>query len=94
MSQAVWLGNAEERHKLSPHTFPIPPIRVRQNAPIGSYVKIIFNDCERMWVEVIQRVEGPPLVYVGQLRNVPCDVPLNYGDGVRFGPENIVDVRQ
>ena len=46
---------------------------------------------ERMWVEVLERVEG--VAYVGTLVNNPIFLPMRWGELVRFGHQHALNHR-
>ena len=95
----VELANGEKLHKKHPTTFEMPDRSERENLKPGSTVKLLFQWIkqpegqhfagERMWV-TIKFVNRDEPKYTGELDSLPVDLPLNPGDLVRFGPENII----
>jgi hypothetical protein len=88
------LMNAEQQHAKHPTTFEIPDRSKRAAVRSGDIVKLAFISAEgsgeRMWVKVIECVEGR--AYVGVLTNCPLFLPLRDGEIVRFGPEHVLDI--
>lgn len=93
---AYELADVEDRNRQSPDTFRIPEADDRDNVPIGAYVKLIFNEAERMWVKLHRRIcIDEKIVYVGELANDPVIVTeLTAGDEVTFEPKHICDIRE
>jgi hypothetical protein len=93
------LAEAEERHRAHPRSFFIPNAETRGSLRIGDRVALLFYaadptaagaDAERMWVEVLERVQG---AYLGRLLNRPVVVGgLSLGDELAFGPEHVIRV--
>lgn len=87
------LANVEERADRSPETFWIPPRALRERVQVGDVAKLIFEEQgsgERMWVEVLDILEGPR--FRGRLLSQAAVVSVTRGSIVEFGPENIADV--
>jgi hypothetical protein len=101
------LDSAEERHRLNPDSFRIPPAAERASLTRGQGAKLVFliegveedgTVCvhgERMWVVVAGRRAG---CYVGILVNEPAEVEsgeeeyLVVGAEIPFGPEHVIDI--
>lgn len=82
--------DAEERNKQYPKTFDIPAESERNNVKRGDYVKLIFDDKERMWVKV-KKHKGKKLI--GVINNEPVLIEdVKFGDKVEFEPKNIIDI--
>ena len=89
--------DGEMLNQIYPETFFIPPRQVRENIPLGTDVKLVFDihaehvDCaERMWVTVTDKSGDH---YVGQLNNNPlCTKKLKAGAEIIFRTENIIDI--
>ena len=110
LSRDFWqLLSAEERHAVSPATFEIPAIGVREALQIGDGVKLIFEiegqeedddvtlSIERMWVVVTHCLHGG---YIGVLVNHPCSIStkedfyLGYGCEVPFLPMHVASIER
>lgn len=77
------------RHRL---TFHVPSEEERTSLRPKDVVKLIFDDRERMWVEVCEVAAGR---YRGKLLNKPAVLlTIRQGDLVDFGPEHVADVVQ
>lgn len=75
------------RHRL---TFHVPSEEERGSLRPGDVVKLVFDDLERMWVEVCEAAAGR---YRGILLNKPAVLlAVRRGDYVDFGPEHVADV--
>lgn len=95
------IANAEELLQREDGVYWIPDADIRNALRPGDHAKVVFrghdqrlgDECiERMWV---QTAEGGVTGYRGVLDNKPaCEFGLKLGDEVRFGSENIVDVRR
>lgn len=84
------LVDVEERNREHPDTFEIPEGAVRRSLKPGEFAKVIFNDEERMWLQVEGIDEQGR--YVGVLKNQPiCIAGLSYGDRVTFEAKHICD---
>jgi uncharacterized protein YegJ (DUF2314 family) len=83
------LTDAVERNEAHPDTFEIPDTESRTSVPFGHYVKIGFDNRERMWVKVTEK-HGD--LCVGTLANDPVAVNLNFGDRVEFTERNVMDI--
>lgn len=92
-----YLDNVFNLNNESPYTFYIPSSEVLDKLKIGDLVKLIFvtdeaSDDEfrgeRMWVR-IDNITGNK--FRGILDNEPYRLPLNIGDEISFGIENICD---
>ena len=78
----------------------IPAVEIREDLQAGQWVKLIFrfadewserqnNDCERMWVEVLE-VDADNLRYRGLLLNQPhLHKAINEGDELWFHPIHV-----
>ena len=95
------LTNAEEIAAAFPNTFKLPDAEARASLGPGIYAKLGFEPCiencptERMWVLVLNRLEGQPYLYEGILKNDPEFFPpemLSCYDVVHFSPEHILDI--
>ena len=87
------LTDAEVRHRQYPETFVIPPIAERMSLRDGDQVKLIFNNEERMWVEVRrQDMAG----YLGKLVNRPVRTTrtLKCGDEIYFEPRHVIEIKR
>ncbi|MEI5907419.1 DUF2185 domain-containing protein [Bacillus spongiae] len=92
-----YLDNVFDLNKASPYTFYVPSSKVLEKLKIGDLVKLIFVTenpedegfrGERMWVQ-ISTIKGEK--FNGKLDNEPQHVPLNLGDEISFGIQNICD---
>jgi hypothetical protein len=87
----MWeLIDAEVRAARYPKKFRLPPKAERHALVIGAFAKLIFDDRERMWVEVTNREHGG--WYRGELRNDPYGLPGAYGDAVRFHARHVIEI--
>lgn len=84
------LVDAEVRAAEHPKTFQIPTRRRRHGLQVGALAKLMFDDRERMWVEVVCR--KPAGWYGGALRNNPLGLPGKWGDLVVFHARHVIDV--
>ena len=84
------LTDGEAMARKHPDSFEMPERRDRDNLQPGDAAKLIFDNAERMWVEVEGRDDEGG--YVGRLDNDPVVVPLSCGDVVRFGPEHVIEI--
>lgn len=93
---SVALVDAEARNRAHPDTFEIPPKKVREEIALGDYAKLIFDDRERMWVQVTKRFTiDEKVVYHGTLNNDPVSIPdLADGDEVVFEPKHVICVME
>lgn len=91
---SYYLIDCVKRNKVNPATFHIPNKEERQNLQIGDYAKLIFNDKERMWVQITKKVSSEK--YQGSLANDPYDkdkdIDLKFGDEIQFGIKHICDI--
>lgn len=88
---------AQHRDDLNP-----PPEEVRNDLPVGAYVKLLFrfapetserqnNQTERMWVLITEVSEDG--YYVGTLENDPQhEQSLSCGDMVVFHPLHVMQI--
>ena len=80
------------RPPLSP-TFDLPEREDLLRICPGDLVKLVFNDAERMWVEVWDCCS--PCKWTGSIKNNPvtedCEM-LEYDSLVEFHPLDIIDV--
>ncbi|MFO0723084.1 MAG: hypothetical protein U1E65_04805 [Myxococcota bacterium] len=95
------LESAEERHRQSPETFPIPSRRERSELGVGARVQLLvllgghdesgaFVQCERLWV-TIRRREGQG--FLGALETAPVTTnALRPGDTIAFGIEHVARI--
>jgi hypothetical protein len=95
-----YLDDASEYERLYPELYKIPSIEVRKGLEVGKLVKLIFrfadewserqdNDCERMWVEVLE-VDAENIRYRGRLLNQPhLHTVINEGDELWFHPIHV-----
>ena len=84
------LSNGEDLNRKNPDSFGIPPRKQRESLKVGSTVKLIFDNKERMWVNITERTESG---YRGTLSNIPAGIrTIQQGDMVDFAPENIIDI--
>ena len=95
------LLNAEKKAAKSPNTFTLPDAEARASLGPGIYAKLGFDPCiencpcERMWVLVLNKLEGQPYLYEGILKNNPEFIPpeiLSCYDLVHFSPEHIFEI--
>lgn len=85
------LTDAEQRAAEHPLTFNIPTKQERENLLPGDFAKMIFDERERMWVEVSAQTEDGG--YHGCLDNNPIVVTyLRRGDVVTFYPKHVIEV--
>jgi hypothetical protein len=94
-----YLEDAEERARVAPDSFFIPPRAVRHNLDVGDVVKLLFFirdpepgglEAERMWVDVKSAAEG---IFVGELLNSPSVIgDLRPGDRVVFEPKHVAAI--
>lgn len=93
------LGDGEERHRESPRSFFIPPLRVRDSLKREDVVRLLFvltrrdadgPNAERMWVKVS---EVNSTGYVGILGNSPSAIQdLGPGELIAFEPRHVISV--
>jgi hypothetical protein len=95
LEDAVWM--AQYRADVNP-----PPEDVRNNLPVGTYVKLLFrfaaenaerkdNETERMWVLITELDDDE--YYVGTLENDPNhDDVLSFGDTIHFHPLHVMEI--
>lgn len=94
--------DGEERSKVDPDTFVVPPLEERTNLKLGDTVKLLFNfipkeregdelKTERMWVHITKIVDD---FYVGYLDNQPYSDSdyVSHGIEVTFKAEHIIDI--
>jgi hypothetical protein len=75
------------RHRL---TFHVPPEEERTSLRPKDVAKLVFDDRERMWVEIREVACGR---YRGVLLGRPAVLlAVRQGDVVDFGPEHVADV--
>ena len=87
------LADGEELSLAHPDSFCLPPLDEREDLKKGMHVKLIFDDAERMWVKVVERIcIDEKVVYKGHLANHPTVVDLKFGDEVVFEPKHVVDI--
>ena len=102
MKKQYKLTDGEERNRLNPDTFQIPPEEMRLNIKPDTYVKLCFEmlkrdknkvSGERMWVKVLSTtpIGGE---YEGALSNHPQFVKgIRFGSRVKFSSKNILDIQ-
>ena len=95
LEDAVWMS--QHRVDVKP-----PAEEIRDNLPVGTYVKLIFRfaaenaerhdrEVERMWVRVTALDEDEN--YIGTLENDPVhDEALNCGDSIHFQALHVMEV--
>lgn len=95
LEDAVWM--AQHRNDVNP-----PSEEVRNDLPVGAYVKLLFRfaaemserqdgQTERMWVLITEIAEGES--YVGTLENDPVhDQILSCGDTIQFHPLHVMQI--
>lgn len=84
------LVDAEERSRQY-YTFEIPDEAERKSLAPGTFAKVIFDDQERMWLQVEGKDEKGR--YVGVLKNQPALTEgLKWGDRVTFEPRHVCDL--
>jgi hypothetical protein len=89
------LVNAEEKAKVHPSTFKIPPGDDREALKPGDVVKLHFmfrHMTERMWVSVTKRLDSGG--YEGELRNQPISRGAKWGDRVKFKAEHVTEIQE
>jgi len=86
------LVNAELRAATVP-TFQIPNRERRERIRPGMFVKLIFDDKERMWVKVTAAAGARPVRYWGRIASTPVATPYQFDESVTFGPEHIIAIR-
>ena len=91
----VPLVDAEERARLFPGSFQLPPRSLRDSLAPGDIAKVIVvtpqHSGERLWIKVQEEL-GEEGVYLGTLDNDATLLPLRSGHLLAFGPEHIVEV--
>jgi len=90
------LDDCEEKNKLYPETFALPPREQRYGLQPGDIAKLVFTRCdepretEQMWVVVTEVLgEGH---YQGELNNYPCVVDAEAGDSCEFKASHVADI--
>ena len=79
-----------ERNKKHPKTFEIPTKMKLKELKVGSIVKLIFDDRERMWVEIMGKRLN---TWIGRLDNKPYDLThLKLNDEIEFENKHICEV--
>ena len=78
-----------ERHKQHPTTFEIPEKVELKELKIGSMVKLIFNDKERMWVEIMGKRLS---TWIGRLDNHSISVNLELNAEIEFENKHICNI--
>jgi len=71
-------------------TFELPAREELLALQDGDYVKLIFNDQERMWVEIIDCSDSKK--WVGALNNNPVLVDAALGDFIEFNPLDVIGI--
>lgn len=72
-------------------TFEVPSQDAIDRLRPGDFAKLVFDDRERMWVEISKRDCN---YFDGQLANHPIDLDeIEYGDRVCFHAKHIADIR-
>jgi len=85
----IFLVDAQETARKHPDTFEAPSIGELLNLGVGDFVKLSFNDEERMWVK-ITKVGDELTDHEGELNNDPFIIgDLHLGDRVPFKMENV-----
>lgn len=99
---AWWLTDGEERHRLAPRSFFIPPPEHRGGLEAGRLVKLGFaceprlvdgqqQSGERLWVAISRGLQDGR--YVGTLQGDPVVVPeLRSGDEITFEPRHVLTI--
>ncbi len=77
------------RNLQHPLTFHIPTLEQIEALQPGDFVKLIFEDRERMWVKITSR-EGDE--FTGVLNNDPVIVDMKCGDKVLFYSRHIASI--
>jgi uncharacterized protein YegJ (DUF2314 family) len=86
----VTLTDAQEMAKSHPETLWAPSEAEMNDIQTGDFVKLTFNDLERMWVEVTNAY-GEQLT--GKLADEPTVLPrIKFGDRVVFRRENVYSI--
>lgn len=87
----LYLVDAADLAKRHPLTFEVPSAQEIAAVEVGDYIKVCFNDLERMWLQVTLRddVQG---VFYAALRNQPVVVGAKYGDVYTVEPKNIYQI--
>jgi hypothetical protein len=94
MAETPKLIDAEERARRFPRTWVIPSRLDRESLRVGQLAKLCFDDQERLWVRVIERM-APRYHYRGALASVSIVFPqLPLGHAVTFGPEHVCDIAE
>ena len=83
--------DAEQRNRENPDTFELPSKKRINSINVGDFVKLIFDDKERMWVKITLRIKDK---WKGTLANNAVTMDLVYGDIINFHTKNIIDVRE
>jgi uncharacterized protein YegJ (DUF2314 family) len=85
------LADCRRRHRQHPETFEIPSENDILAIRSGDLVKLIFDDLERMWVEV---TAGDGLHFEGRLANAPVFVVgIKLEDRVCFHAKHITEIQ-
>ena len=88
----IFLVDAQAMAKKHKGTFEAPSIGELLNLQVGDFVKLSFNDRERMWVK-ITHVGDELNDYKGELSNDPFIIrDLHLGDRVPFKMENVYNI--
>jgi len=83
------LTDCWERSKQHPTTFEIPTREEIRELKMGDFVKLIFNDEERMWVEIM----GKRLTtWIGRLDSQPLCAPLEKNTEIEFETRHICSI--
>ena len=70
-------------------TFEIPTREEIRELKIGDFVKLIFNDEERMWVEIMSKRVN---TWIGRLDNKSICTDLKLNAEIEFETKNICDI--
>lgn len=98
------LDDGEERSRLFPESFELPPVEIRSALEPGDFAKLLFRIAiddaeapemvERMWVLIRERTDAG---WFGRLENTPA-IPENsdfwLGDEIPFEARHVIDVRR
>ncbi len=97
MTALFTLQDGEALNRAHPDTFYIPDREEREALQPCDCAKLIFDakdrdgaPCERMWVEVTERLGNGR--YVGVLDNDALAAPLDCGTPVRFEARHVIEV--
>ena len=83
------LVNAQEMQKIYPGKFEAPSQEDLSKLKTGDFVKLCFEDKERMWVKILLVSDD---TITGILDSNPTMVNLKAGDKVKFKREHVYEI--